>query len=433
MRLKEAILAVMQRDDLKTVVQDYELDGVDQRSGEAMAGALRTAKRVRVDGLLEYLGEPQVKEVCELCGVPSTGRRRALIERLIEARQQHLSSRVGGSSQDTAADEKAEQTETAVPDSAPQARWIELPRETSVPVLSIARPELVWPGKYDSHGNRVIDRGVALPFQVVETIKEGRATREPGRTGELFSAKPSKENEWRNKLIWGDNLLVMASLLEDFAGKVDLIYIDPPFATGADFNVTSVLGDDAIEVSKEQSIIEEKVYRDTWGAGVRSYLSMMCVRLHIIRDLLSKTGTLYLHCDYRTSHYLRILLEEVFGSEHFVAEIIWKRRSGIVKQTRTFGACTNTILMFSKEKDFLYNRQFTKVDSEDYVTERFKYVNEKGRRYRLSNLVNPGYRPTLRYEYKGYPPPPNGWAISAERMKQFDFEGRLEFPKDRKG
>jgi adenine specific DNA methylase Mod len=245
--------------------------------------------------------------------------------------------------------------------------------------------------------------------------------------------KSSFEDGWKNKLIWGENLLVMGSLLEKFAGKVDLIYIDPPFATGADFNIAGFLGDDAIEVTKEQSIIEEHVYRDTWGKGIQSYLQIMGDRLRLILDLLSSRGTLYVHCDYRTSHYQRAMLEEVFGPQYFVAEIIWKRRSGIVKQTKTFGACTDTILMFSKSDDYVYDRQFTKVDTEKYVEERFKYIDEKGRRYRLSNLVNPGYRPTLRYQYKGFPPPPNGWAISLERMKQFDEEGRLEFPKNQEG
>jgi adenine-specific DNA-methyltransferase len=136
-----------------------------------------------------------------------------------------------------------------------------------MPNIEITKPELIWPGKYDEEGNRVIDRGVALPFQVVETIREGRATREPGHIGDLFSAKPISHEEWRNKLIWGDNLLVMASLMEELAGKVDLIYIDPPFATGLDFSVRTIFGEESEEVVKGQSIIEEKAYRDTWGRG----------------------------------------------------------------------------------------------------------------------------------------------------------------------
>src|SRR5436309_120012 len=309
-----------------------------------------------------------------------------------------------------------------------------------MPKIDITKTELVWPGKYNDDGSKKEVPRVSLPFQVIETVNESRATREASKreTRSLFDMYSGKEGEtfaqgWKNKLIWGDNLLVASSLLEKFAGKIDLIYIDPPFATGADFKATGTLGDDAIEVTKEQSIIEERVYRDTWGLGIQSYLEMMVDRLRLLRDLLSERGVVYVHCDYRTNHYQRVILEEVFGADRFVAEIIWKRRSGIVKQTKTFGACTDTILMFSKSDEYRYYRQFTKVDSEDYVEERFKYTDAKGRRYRLSNLVNPGYRPTLRYEYKGYLPPPNGWAISLERMAQFDAEGRLEFPKDRNG
>jgi adenine-specific DNA-methyltransferase len=153
----------------------------------------------------------------------------------------------------------------------------------------------------------------------------------------------------------------------------------------------------------------------------------------VSHELLHETGSLYVHLDYRVAHYAKLVLDEVFGTERFVAEIIWKRRSGIVKQTKTFGACTDAILMFSKTEDYVYHRQFTEIGSEEYVAERFKYTDEKGRRYRLSNLVNPGYRPTLRYEYKGCAPPSNGWAISLERMKQFDAEGKLEFPKTKGG
>src|SRR5205085_8162109 len=130
---------------------------------------------------------------------------------------------------------------------------------------------------------------VSMPFQVIETVNESRATREAkkgGTQGTLFDVYEGKEGDtfeagWRNKLIWGDNLLVMGSLLQKFAGKIDLIYIDPPFATGADFSFTTQLGDDAIEVEKEQSLIEEKAYRDTWASGTGSFMSMLHDRLRL--------------------------------------------------------------------------------------------------------------------------------------------------------
>ena len=131
--------------------------------------------------------------------------------------------------------------------------------------IDVTRTELVWPGKYDDDGNRREVPRVSLPFQVIETINESRATRVAAKAQKnlsLFDVWEAKEGEtfedgWRNKLIWGDNLLVMGSLLAKFAGKVDLIYIDPPFATGLDFGFSALLGEGDDEVRKDQSLIEE--------------------------------------------------------------------------------------------------------------------------------------------------------------------------------
>ena len=115
----------------------------------------------------------------------------------------------------------------------------------------------------------------------------------------------------------------MGSLLEKFAGKIDLIYIDPPFATGADFSFTAPIGDGGEEVFKEQSVIEEKAYRDTWGAGVDSFLSMLGQRIALMRELLSETGVIIVHCDWRMSHRVRLLLDESFGMDAFLNSVVW--------------------------------------------------------------------------------------------------------------
>lgn len=189
--------------------------------------------------------------------------------------------------------------------------------------IEITKTELVWPGKYNEDGTLKEVPRVNLPFQVIETINESRATREAKKVPQnlsLFDIYEGKEGDtfeegWKNKLIWGDNLLVMGSLLEKFAGKIDLIYIDPPFATGADFSFRAQVGDGGFELTKNQSIIEEKAYRDTWGKGFDSYLVMMYERLLLIKDLLSENGSLFLHCDWHIGHYLRALLDEVFGKK----------------------------------------------------------------------------------------------------------------------
>ncbi len=224
--------------------------------------------------------------------------------------------------------------------------------------FEITHTELVWPGKYDEDGRiRAIERA-RLPFQVIERINESRATREANKLpkqASLFDIYDAKEGDtyedgWRNKLIWGDNLLVMGSLWEKFAGKLDLIYIDPPFATGADFSFTTQIGDDALAVSKEQSILEEKAYRDTWGRGIESYLTMIASRIDLMRDLLSDRGSLLVHVDYRVVSYIRLLLDECFGPKAFRNEIIWHYHSGGIPQD-FYPRKHDTILWYAKGDD----------------------------------------------------------------------------------
>jgi adenine-specific DNA-methyltransferase len=124
----------------------------------------------------------------------------------------------------------------------------------------IDRAELVWPNK-----RKEVER-MELPFQTIETINLPRGIRQE----DLFS-KGGQEG-WKNRLIWGDNLLIIGSLLKEFAGKINLIYIDPPFATGDDFSFEVQIGDQ--EITKEPSALEVKAYRDTWGKGLQSYLQM---------------------------------------------------------------------------------------------------------------------------------------------------------------
>jgi hypothetical protein len=197
--------------------------------------------------------------------------------------------------------------------------------------IDVTRTELVWPGKYNEDGTLKEVPRVSLPFQVIETVNESRATREAkkgGLQGMLFDVYEGKEGDtfeagWRNKLIWGDNLLVMGSLLEKFAGKIDLIYIDPPFATGADFSFVAEVGEAGLEVTKEPSAIEEKAYRDTWGAGVDSFLTMMGQRIALMKTLLSQSGVTVVHCDWRMAHRLRVLLDESFGMDAFLNSVVW--------------------------------------------------------------------------------------------------------------
>ena len=195
--------------------------------------------------------------------------------------------------------------------------------------IVVNKVELVWPGKYNEVGTLKEVPRVNLPFQVIERVNESRAAREaakgPTQLGLFETWRGDEgvtfEEGWRNKLIWGDNLLVMASLLDKYAGKVDLIYIDPPFGTGADFSFKAEVGD-AVLV-KDQSILEEKAYRDTWGGGLGTYLQMLAERLVHMRDLLRPEGAIFVHSDVHMGPYIRLLMDAVFGEANFLNEIAW--------------------------------------------------------------------------------------------------------------
>jgi DNA modification methylase len=181
---------------------------------------------------------------------------------------------------------------------------------------------LFWNGRKEEVTNSV------LPFHSIENIDEPR--KELVEQTDFFSvdAKGRQNKGWTNKLIWGDNKLILSSLANgplreqiEKQGGIKLIYIDPPFAVGADFGFNIEIGGETAE--KKQNIIEEIAYRDTWGKGISSYLSMMYERLKLMHNLLAADGSIYLHCDWRVNNYLRFLLDDIFGSKNFMNNVVW--------------------------------------------------------------------------------------------------------------
>src|ERR1017187_8291634 len=265
-----------------------------------------------------------------------------------------------------------------------------------------------------------------------------------------------------NRLYYGDNLTVLRGVFND--ESVDLIYLDPPFNSQATYNVLfrSTAG--------EQSRAQIEAFEDTWRWGdeaelafdgvmhnqttvaemlramrsflketyMMAYLCMMAVRILELHRVLKESGGLYLHCDSTASHYLKLLLDAVFGAHNFRNEIIWKRRLGMsssVHKSNRFGTCTDTILFYAKSAKAKFFPQYNKDTPEyqAYIAERFTMTDESGRLFHAGDLTNPAYRPNLIYDYKGYKSPPDGWAITKEKMEQWDREGRLYFPEDING
>jgi len=214
----------------------------------------------------------------------------------------------------------------------------------------VEKTGLYWPEKR-SEVEKVI-----LPFQTVETVNESKKDRDELA---LFRQKGEPAPGWRNKLIWGDNKYIMASLLPEFAGKINLIYIDPPFATGANFSINIKVGD--LEWTKEASVIEEKAYRDTWGKGLDSYLQMMYDRLVLMRELLADNGSVYVHLDWHVGHYVKIIIDEIFGKENFQREISvstgWAL--GFKTSANNWIRQHDIIMFYSKSPDSItFNRQY---------------------------------------------------------------------------
>jgi DNA modification methylase len=208
---------------------------------------------------------------------------------------------------------------------------------------------------------------------------ESRATREveKERNPTLFDvwqgdSAETFEEGWRNKLIWGDNKLVMSSLLDQFAGKIDLIYIDPPFATGADFSVTVDVGEKGDELYKEPSLVEEKVYRDTWGAGLQSYLQMMHDRVSMMRDLLSPEGSFFLHCDWHVGHALKVMCDEIFGADRFINEVAWCYTGPGSPGARQFSRKHDTVFWYAAGEKWTFNADAVRVPHHEKTKSNFK-------------------------------------------------------------
>lgn len=226
---------------------------------------------------------------------------------------------------------------------------------------------LFWNGRKEDTTN------IALPFHSIEHIDEPRKEdKKAGDMFEMFDTRGRQLKGWTNKLIWGDNKLILSSLANgpmrdeiEKEGGLKLIYIDPPFAVGSDFGFDIEIGGETAE--KRQSIIEEIAYRDTWGKGISSYLTMMYERLKLMHKLLAEDGSIYVHCDWRVSYYLRLMLDDIFGIDNFRNEIIWFYPGRERISENKFQSKHDTIYYFGKSSKSKLNAVTKKWDKEERV------------------------------------------------------------------
>ncbi|MGH9395722.1 MAG: DNA methyltransferase [Terriglobia bacterium] len=257
--------------------------------------------------------------------------------------------------------------------------------------------------------------------------------------------------DWKNTLYFGDNLEVLRASVP--ADSVDLIYLDPPFNSNANYNVLFA------EKSGEKSAAQIHAFEDTWGWGLESeaaynelvtrgqkkladlmqallsflgrndmmaYLVMMAIRLVELHRVLKSTGSIYLHCDPTASHYLKLLMDSLFRPENFLAEITWKR-TGTHSDAKRWSPVADILLHYSRGGSPSWN-PLHDPHSEDYIADKYRYCDPGGRRYTLDNMTSPKPRPNMMYDWKGHPSPPLGWRYSKETMARLDTEGRIWYP-----
>ena len=235
--------------------------------------------------------------------------------------------------------------------------------------------ELLWNGKTDEVESMV------LPFQAIEHIDEPRSEEKITAQTTLFDTSGRQIKGWSNKLIWGDNKLILSSLKNgplrkqiEAEGGLKLIYIDPPFDVGADFSMDIEIGEESF--TKKPSVIEEIAYRDTWGKGADSFIAMIYERLKIMHELLADDGSIYIHCDWRVSPYIKILLDEIFNENNFQNEIIIHYTAvGLKALSKKFHQNTETVFYYAKNKgNHIWNIVYEKIKNEEGFRTASKHV-----------------------------------------------------------
>ena len=226
------------------------------------------------------------------------------------------------------------------------------------------------------------------------------------------SPKPSAFIDTR-VIYCGDNLEQLKKLPD---ACVDLIYIDPPFNSNRNYEI--FWGE-----TREKRAFEDR------HASTQAYIEFMRPRCVELQRVLKKTGSFYYHCDWHASHYIKIMLDQIFGENQFLNEIVWKR-TGARSDAKRWNQLHDTLLVYTGGGEYAWNPQFEEY-SEDYVATKYRFTDPDGRIYRLDNMTSPNPRPNMMYEWKGFPSPPKGWRYSRETMAELDAQGRIWYPDDK--
>jgi DNA modification methylase len=236
---------------------------------------------------------------------------------------------------------------------------------------------------------------------------------------QLKEVHGAEVESWRSKIYWGDNLQVMSHLLKEFRGKVNLVYIDPPFDSRADYKRRIQLR--GLRLNNDHNAFEEKQYTDIWTND--EYLQFMYERLALLREILEEAGTIWLHCDYRKSHYFKCICDEIFGESNFISEVVWNRAAPRGNVKRGLSVAHDSILVYGKNEIFKWHPPL--IGYSDEYKGRFTKAEADGRLYTTDNLISPNPdRPNLDYVWNGVR---RVWRVTKDRMEDYERQGRLEY------
>lgn len=462
---------MLRKAELLEVARVFELDVAPRMTVDELVEVVAGSKRATLDQILGTLSRDTLKAICTELDLHSDGReKRILVERIVDA--------TGGERKTEGANgEGATQAVPVVPEAkggkgkttktAKPQTWLAFPTLGPGPgpdgtalvptaptggptplrsligedwslTLEVERrkPRLAWQGMWRK------ELAAPVPTQVVEIVHPGRAIHKSDELALEARQQTSRDGSMvpPNRLIWtNDNLVALTTLLEErdpatrdyrYRGKVDLIYLDPPFMVNNDFRADNAVDIDLDEEAKvtarkEPSLVEILAYRDTWRQGLDTFLTMLHKRLQLLKELLAATGTIYVHLDWHAVHYVKVLMDEIFGYENFQNEIVWKRSSAhsdAGQGSRHLGRVSDSILVYSYEGSY-WSQQYTPYDP-GYIASDYHRLDPDGRRYRIGDLSGPGgeAKGNPYYEFLGVS---RYWRFSRERMQKLYEDGRI--------
>lgn len=462
---KRAILEHLTRDELAAIAERYELQVPDRRVREQLLDAVASSRRAALADILSDYSRERLKELCRELSLADAGREKsALVERLIGAKSADVPAEPTPAKPVRPTKVNDDKVPPAKPEPPAQA-WLSFPEvvPSTAPPPSPAthgapaevndssdltltlevqprKPRLAWQGMTRK------EVATAVPTQVVEIVRPGRAI----DRGELagLETRTVEERDLSmvppNRLIWtNDNLVALQTLLDErdsvtheyrYRGKVDLVYIDPPFMVNNDFRADNSIdieldGEAGVQAKKEPSLVEILAYKDTWRQGLDSFLSMLRRRLELLKQLLAPTGSIYVHLDWHAVHYVKVLMDEIFGYENFLNQIIWKRgfsHNDLTQGAKHLGRVHDVILAYGVGPDIQINPVFLPHDA-SIVREWYKNRDADGRRYQYTSILGPGgaAKGNPYYELLGHK---KYWRYSEEKARKLVAEGRIVQP-----